>query len=115
MGLFDKDVLTFDCYGTLIDWEAGILDVLGPMLSSRGIIIEPDALLALYAELEAEEESGPYKPYRDVLAGVMDGIGKRLGFSPTESERWSLADSVPSWLPFPDTVEALRQLKARYK
>src|SRR5437016_5991929 len=98
--LFDKDVVTFDCYGTLIDWESGILGALGPMLAARGIAVEADALLMLYAELEVEEERGAYKPYRDVLAGAVDGIGRKHGFTPTVPERRVLADSVPNWLPF---------------
>jgi len=67
--------LTFDCYGTLIDWETGILTAVMPVLARRGIAAEAEQLLQLYVKYEAEQEAGPYKPYRDVLQGVIAGIG----------------------------------------
>jgi 2-haloacid dehalogenase len=106
--------LTFDCYGTLVDWEAGILDALRPMVARQARRIDEGDLLLLYARLEAEQESGPFRPYREVLRGVVAGIGAELGFTPTEDELDALADSVGLWPPFPDTVEALARLEIRY-
>jgi 2-haloacid dehalogenase len=107
-------VLTFDCYGTLIDWETGILETLRPMLAGHGCAVPDAEVLELYAEFEAAAESGPYKPYREVLGLVTDGLGRRLGFAPTPAERGRLAESLPGWKPFPDTVAALRRLAGRF-
>ena len=111
----DFEVLTFDCYGTLIDWEFGIFTALRPVLDARGISVEHDDLLRLYAELENAQTAGPYKSYREILRTVMQGLGERLGFAPSAEDLGALERSLPSWEPFPDTVEALRALKTRYK
>ena len=107
--------LTFDCYGTLIDWERGILAALRPVLDRHGIALSDDELLERYGELEAAAEAGAYRPYREILATVLDGFGARLGFAPSAAERAAFADSVGDWPTFPDTVEALRALASRYK
>ena len=108
-------VMTFDCYGTLIDWETGIFSALRPLLAAHGITISDFELLNLYSELESEAERGEFHAYREVLKSVVRGFGERLRFQPTESQIRSLPDSLASWPPFPDTVAALRQLKSRYK
>jgi len=107
--------LSFDCYGTLVDWERGLLDAVGSVARRHGV--EPDAgeLLALYAELEADEEAGAYRPYRDVLRSVLSGLGAELGFAPTPADCDAFADSVGDWRPFPDTVAALGRLAARFR
>lgn len=107
-------VLTFDCYGTLIDWESGILAALRPLLAAHAQDLPDESILQTYASLEAEAERSPYRPYRDVLATVADGFGERLGFTPTPAERAALAASVPHWPPFPDTVAALQALARRF-
>jgi 2-haloacid dehalogenase len=108
-------ILTFDCYGTLIDWESGIFSALRPILATHGKTLGDEALLELYGELELEAESEEFKPYREVLQAVVHGFGKRLGFAPTKQEAESLPNSLAGWLPFPDTVESLRRLSTRYK
>jgi 2-haloacid dehalogenase len=108
-------VLTFDCYGTLIDWETGIFSALRPILAAHDKPIADAALLQLYSELEASAEQGEFLRYRDVLQSVVRGFGQRLGFSPTDAEVRSLPASLANWQPFPDTVEALRKLKSRYQ
>ena len=108
-------LVTFDCYGTLIDWEAGIFSALRPVLTAHGKTIADSELLRLYSELESEAQGGEFRPYREVLQSVVRGLGERLGFTPTESQTRSLPDSVSMWQPFPDTVEALTRLKARYQ
>ena len=107
--------LTFDCYGTLIDWEAGIIASLNPILAAHHVHIPTEQLLDLYGQLEAELESATreYMTYRNVLAGVVTGLGERLNFVPTGQEMYSLANSFGSWKPFPDTVVALRRLKQK--
>jgi len=108
-------VLTFDCYGTMIDWETGIFSALRPILTVHNQRIADNALLELYSELELKAEQGEYLRYRDVLQSVVRGFGERLGFSPNGTEVRSLPESLRNWQPFPDTVEALRKLKARYQ
>ncbi len=108
------ELLTFDCYGTLVDWERGLLAALRPLLAAHGAKEDEEALLARYARLEAAAESPPYRSYAEVLAAVVDGLGAELGFRPTEIERASLAASLPTWPPFPDTVGALARLHGRY-
>jgi 2-haloacid dehalogenase len=112
-------ILTFDCYGTMIDWETGIFSALRPILAAHGKKITDSALLELYSELEASAETltekGQFLRYRDVLQSVVRGFGERLGFSPSDAEARSLPESIANWQPFPDTVEALRKLKARYQ
>jgi 2-haloacid dehalogenase len=108
-------VLTFDCYGTMIDWEIGIFSALRPILAAHNKKITDSALLELYSELELKAEQGEYLRYRDVLHSVVGGFGERLGFPPTDAEVRSLVESLANWPPFPDTVEALRKLKRRYK
>ncbi len=108
-------VLTFDCYGTLIDWESGIFAVLRPILAAHNKTLSDSALLKLYGELEATAEQREFRPYREVLQSVVRGFGKRLEFTPTVAELSSLPDSLANWQPFPDTIAALRQLKTRYQ
>lgn len=113
--LHQFEALSFDCYGTLIDWENGILPVLRHLTSVHKIAQTDDELLALFGELEPEVQSGSYKTYRQVLREVVEKMGERFGFEPTPSESESLADSIQNWQPFPDTVEALKALKQKYK
>ena len=111
-------VLTFDCYGTLIDWETGIFGALRPILTAHGRTVTDAELLEFYSELELQAEQGEqaeFRPYREVLQSVVRGFGERLGFVPSESEVRSLPESLANWLPFPDTVAALRKLKSRYQ
>ena len=108
-------ILTFDCYGTLIDWESGIFAALRPILHAHGKSISDGQLLEMYGELEAQAEQGEFRPYREVLQLVVEGFGKQLGFQPSEQEKRSLPESLQNWLPFTDTVKALEQLKSRFK
>jgi len=107
--------ISFDCYGTLIDWEAGILPNLRSLLANHGRNAADADLLKLYGDFEVEAEAGTYQSYREVLESVVQQFGKRLEFEPTAGEVRALADSVPSWPPFTDTVAGLKQLKKHYK
>jgi 2-haloacid dehalogenase len=104
------DALTFDCYGTLIDWEAGILAALSPLIAA-----DDEALLEAFARHEAELEAGPYVRYKDVLAGCLDRLGEELGFTPTQAQRDTFGRSVKDWPAFPDSPAALKRLKRRFK
>jgi len=107
--------ISFDCYGTLIDWEAGILPTLRTVFYRRQKNPSDGAILELYGEFEAQAESGPYRSYRKVLESVVQCFGKHYGFQPTPDELRSLPESLPLWPTFSDTVAALRQLQRRYK
>lgn len=109
------EIITFDCYGTLIDWETGILAALHKILSAHGKTADNSRLLTLYGDFEAHAEQGAFRSYRDVLESVVRQFGNELGFTPTEAEARSLAESLRNWRPWPDTVSALRQLKNRYR
>ncbi len=109
------DALTFDCYGTLIDWEAGILAALGPIIEAHGAAGDGEALLERFAHHEAALEAGPYLRYADVLAGCLRGIGSELGFTPTDAETVGFAQSVKDWPAFADSSEALARLKERFR
>ncbi len=102
--------LTFDCYGTLIDWEGGVFAALAPLLPPG---VERDDLGHRYISAEAAIEADAYLPYRDVLdrAGraVLLDLGRALG--PDEPN--PLPDSVPAWTPFPEVPTALKQLRER--
>ena len=107
--------LTFDCYGTLIDWESGILGAMRPILDAHGVAIDDEDALEVFGRAESAAESGTYRPYRQVLSDVVRGFGEALGFEPSEEERSSLANSIGDWAPFEDTVDALMALRGRYR
>ena len=109
------DALTFDCYGTLIDWERGILDALRPIAAAHGSEASGDALLEAFARHEAALEAGPYRSYRDVLAGALRGVAADLGFEPGEDEVAAFSGSVADWPAFPDSAGALAALKQRFR
>ena len=109
------EVLTFDCYGTLINWEAGILATLHRVLSAHGKKMDDATLLKLYGDFEQHSEQGKFRPYREVLESVVLQFANELKFTPTAEQVRSLPDSLPTWKPWPDTVAALRQLKTRFR
>jgi len=109
------EVLTFDCYGTLIDWETGLWDSLVPIFQAHQVSVAPERALELYGELETAAEAGEYREYKTVLKTALEGIGARLGFTPTPAERETFALSVKEWPAFPDSPGALQALKKKYK
>jgi len=109
------EILTFDCYGTLIDWESGILSALRRILTAHGKVIDDATILKLYGDFEQRSEEGEFHSYRRVLESVVRRFGAQLGFSPTDAEARSLPDTLPAWKPWPDTVAALQQLKSRFR
>jgi len=113
---FDRfEILTFDCYGTLINWEAGILPALHRILSAHGKKLDDALLLKLYGDFEMLSEQGDFHSYRVVLESVVRRFGANLGFTPTAEEAASLPNSLPTWQPWPDTVAALRRLKTKFR
>ena len=113
---FDRfDVLTFDCYGTLIDWEAGILAALRAPLAAHGIDAPDDPVLEAFARHEAEVEAGPYRPYREVLGEVLEAMLGHFGQAATPEERAAFGGAVVDWPAFPDSAAALARLHERFK
>jgi 2-haloacid dehalogenase len=109
------EVLTFDCYGTLIDWETGIARGLRTALGDHARDAHDEELLTRFAAHEAAAEAGPYLPYRDVLARAARGVASDLGATLTDDRAAAFGDSVGDWPAFPDSAEALRRLKERYR
>ncbi|MDH3380877.1 MAG: HAD-IA family hydrolase [Gammaproteobacteria bacterium] len=113
---FDRyRILTFDCYGTLIDWETGILAALEPVFARHGVEANSDEVLEMYAKIEAKHEQGDYVRYELLLRLLMAEMSLRLGFDASVLELNCLSGSIKDWLPFPDTVESLVRLKSRFK
>ena len=106
------DVVTFDCYGTLVDWEGGLATAFNRAAWAAGVRLERAAVLQAYMAVERDVEAGPYRPYREVLTESARGVAARLGWGLDPARAGFLADSVPGWVPFPDTNAALHRLRA---
>jgi len=109
------DAMTFDCYGTLIDWETGIERGLRAFLEPRGVHPPGDALLETFALSEAAAEAGHYLRYRDVLARCAWEVGSAYGAEPIDAEIVTFAGSVGDWPAFPDSADALARLHERFR
>ena len=109
------DALTFDCYGTLIDWATGISIALQPILRAHDVEVDDDDLFRRSGPVEKDVEPGDYVQYREVLRRVARRIGTQFGFSPTNAEVERFADSVGDWPPFDDTNESLRRLSDEFR
>ena len=103
--------LTFDCYGTLIDWQAGITAALAPIFPT----VAPKDIIKSFSQLEREIEAGPWASYRNVCADVVRRMAVQFGQTLKPGQERILAASIKDWPAFPDTQEALRKLHTRYK
>jgi 2-haloacid dehalogenase len=116
MDLTDFEALSFDCYGTLIDWEAGLSAVLVPWARAQGLSLTEEQLLAEYSGAEATVEAEhPADRYPDVLARSLRVLGAKLGAEVSDDEEARLAGSVPDWPAFADSHDALLALGERFK
>jgi 2-haloacid dehalogenase len=109
------EALTFDCYGTLIDWETGLAEAFRPVLRAHGVEAGDEDVIARYARHEAAAEAGPYLRYRDVLAAGLLGVAGELGVQPTAVEVEAFSRSVADWPAFPDSAAALARLADRFR
>jgi 2-haloacid dehalogenase len=108
--------LSFDCYGTLIDWETGLLAVLTPWAREQGLDSSDEELLLAYADEEAAvQRETPSARYPDVIATAFRRAGEKLGAPVSDEWAQRLGGSVPDWPAFPDSPEALARLARRYK
>jgi 2-haloacid dehalogenase len=116
MNLADYDALSFDCYGTLIDWETGIAAVLAPWAKEAGLELADEELLVAYAENEAQaERDTPDALYPAVLAEAFRRTGDELGRPVSDEWAQRLGSSVPDWPSFDDSPAALASLARDYK
>ena len=107
--------VTFDVYGTLIDWETGIYEAFAKEAERDGFEIDRNALLPLFHEISREIEGGSYELYAEVLRRVVVEISKRLGWPLEPSRAGFLPDSVQRWMPFRETRPALEKIAKKYK
>ena len=116
MKLTDFDALSFDCYGTLIDWEAGLSVVLGSWARARGLQLDDEALLVAYSTHEARAEADyPSESYPAILARSLRELGRQFETQVTDDDAARIAGSVRDWPAFPDSPPALAALNTRYQ
>jgi 2-haloacid dehalogenase len=116
MRLTDFSTLTFDCYGTLIDWESGIVAAFRPWLDEHGVTASGDTILATFSAAEGpQQEATPAHRYPEILAAVHGTMSKRFGIEPDDSAAARFGASVPEWPAFPDSADALGYLEQHYR
>lgn len=116
MKLTDFKALTFDCYGTLIDWESGMFEALQPLISRLPRKLSRDEVLESHARHESSQQlQTPAKAYRDLLPIVYKRLAEEWGVATSWAECVAYGQSIKNWPAFPDSVEALRYLKQHYK
>lgn len=105
------DVVTFDCYGTLIDWVNGVTDAIAAAAARAKVVVAREAIFPAYLRAEMQVESAIYRPYREVLAKCARRVAVELGWTFAKADAHLLSDSLSSWQPFADTNLALERLK----
>jgi 2-haloacid dehalogenase len=112
----DFKVLTFDCYGTLIDWESGIVAGLEPLVRRAGVGLDREGILAQFAAIESEQQAvTPNLRYSELLSVVHGRLAGVWGVAGDDAENQRFGGSIGDWPAFPDTVEALTALRRRYR
>ena len=106
--------ITFDCYGTLIDWSAGLWRSFAEIFGPDAVVRQQEWFDA-YVRTEAEVESGPYRSYREILAVVTERLARQFDLPLPPGREAKLAEMLPGWAPFPDTNDALTRLKQRFR
>ena len=109
------DIITFDCYGTLIDWESGIINAFQSEAAKDGIELNQDKIIAAYSTEEPAVESEPYRPYREVLGKTARRVAASLGWELGADRAGFLVASLPNWKPFQDTNSALERIARHFK
>jgi 2-haloacid dehalogenase len=108
--------LTFDCYGTLIDWETGICAAIGPWLERQGVSATREQILAAFAEAEAPQQAAsPDLPYPELLARVHGVLAQRFGLALDAARAQAFGRSIRDWPAFADSADALAYLKRHYR
>jgi len=115
------EAFTFDCYGTLIDWESGILNGIRPVLAAHGISLGDDEILETFAQFETHTELSvcpicqPMLTYKETLTIVLFRFGQKYGFQLPPEQIVALRNSLKDWPAFPDSSDALKALKTKKK
>jgi len=104
------DIITFDCYGTLIDWDGGIANAFRNAALTDGLDLDRDEILDVYHAVELTVQKEEYRPYCDVLADTARRCAERLNWFLPSDRSGFLAESLGSWTPFADTNKALERL-----
>src|SRR5687767_1647269 len=112
---FDFDLITFDCYGTLIDWEGGIVTAFQTEAAEDGLSLDREQIIKTYMQEEPTVEFDGYRAYRDVLAETALRVADGLGWQITEDRAAFLPASLPAWQPFADTNAALERLARKFQ
>jgi 2-haloacid dehalogenase len=108
-------LLSFDCYGTLIDWKESVLSILEAYFKDSPLHFSREDLFGAFLEADRKMISDQYRPYREILAEVFEMMGEELRFSIDPNSRFLLSDRFSEWAPFPDTVQSLKKLKENYR
>jgi len=108
-------LITFDCYGTLIDWESGMKNALRNLTKRRNISFDIESLPERYIEIELEIEKEGYRKYKEVLGLGVRRLFEEKGIMLSSEEEKIFADSINTWPPFNETTEVLRKIKEKYK
>ena len=106
--------VSFDCYGTLVDWETGISEAFRLAAAADGVELDRASIVAAYHEAEPQVQACDYRPYREVLGEAALFVARRLGWELEPSRAGFLAESLPDWPVFDDTRAALERLKSRF-
>jgi 2-haloacid dehalogenase/putative hydrolase of the HAD superfamily len=106
------DVVTFDCYGTLVDWDGGISGAIVREAAATGLELDRAAVIDAYHAIEPQVEAGPYEPYRRVLERTAIEVARRFGWELTRAAAGFLASGIGEWPLFADTRPALERLRA---
>jgi 2-haloacid dehalogenase len=111
----DVDAITFDCYGTLIDWDKGLRQYLTRLLIAKRVSVPADELHKVWEAMQFQMLSRPYRRYRVILAESLEAALRRfkVSYDPDDGQR--LAHAMGSWRPFKDVAEGLARLKKKYK
>jgi 2-haloacid dehalogenase/putative hydrolase of the HAD superfamily len=104
------DVVTFDCYGTLIDWETGITKAFQEAAAADGLTLDPAAVLQALFDTKPASEAPEYRSFREILTDAAVRVGERVGWTISRDRAALLPESLPHWMPFPDTNPALTRL-----
>ena len=111
----DIEFVTFDCYGTLIDWESGVYDAFQKEADRDGFTIDRDALVPRFIEIQREIQSGSYELYAEVLRRTAVRVAAELGWDLEPSRSNFLPNSVPAWQPFRETNAQLERFSKKYE
>jgi 2-haloacid dehalogenase/putative hydrolase of the HAD superfamily len=111
----DIEFVTYDCYGTLIDWESGVYDAFQKEADRDGFTIDRDALIPRFIEVQAEIQGGSYELYAEVLRRTAVRVASELGWDLEPSRSNFLPNSVPAWAPFRETNAQLERFGKKYE